>query len=180
MRKIHFYTVDDEYIKFLLQYDSKVFDSKMGKRKHTRKYIGAVLIINNISYFAPLSSPKPKDFESDGKIRKDPIFLMRIITKDVHGNPELKGKVMISNMIPINECAAKKYDIAGEKDLGYKRMLIKQIDFITKNRAEIYRKAQWIYKQKISEKTLKVVPKYLPHTVDFKILEEVYKKYEKD
>lgn len=79
MQKIHIYNIDDDYIKYLSQFDNKVCDSKIGKRKHMRKYIGVVLAIGDIKYFAPLSSPKQKDFNSDGTIRKDPIFLMRIV-----------------------------------------------------------------------------------------------------
>ena len=176
--KIHLYIIDDEYIKFLSQHDSKVCDSKIGKRKHTRKYIGAVLVINSIKYFAPLSSPKPKDYEPDGKtIRKDPIFLTRIITKDETGQDELKGRILIANMIPMNDIAAKRYDITAEKDLRYKQLIIKEMEFITKNRLEIYRKAQLIYRQKEAEKNLRNVPKYLPQTINFKTLENVYKKY---
>ena len=179
MKKIYLFTIDDDYIKFLSSYDKKVCESKERRRNHTRKYIGAVLEVNGIRYFAPLSSPKPKDFGSDGSIRKDPVFLTRIITKNEQGHPELKGKVLIANMIPIVDCVATKYNIANEKDLRYKQLVIKEIDFITKNRFEIYKKAMLIYKQKCSEKTLKNPPKYLPHTIDFKLLESVCKKYKK-
>ncbi len=82
-------------------------------------------------------------------------------------------------MIPINEIAITKYDIANEKDEKYKNLIIKEIDFITKHRLEIYHKANLIYSQKIAEKRLRVVPKYLPHTIDFKLLESKCQKYKK-
>lgn len=49
------YTIDDEYINYLSQYDNLI---ALNKSK-TRPYVGIVLRVNNISYFAPLYSPKP-------------------------------------------------------------------------------------------------------------------------
>lgn len=178
MQKIYIYNVTDDYIKYLTQFDNKVFDNKIGKRKHMRAYIGVVLEVNGTKYFAPLSSPKPKDYNADGTIRRNPIFLTRIVTIE-KGQPSLKGKILFSNMIPIVDSAVVRYDIANEKDKKYQDLIIKEIDFITKHRVEIYHKANLIYSQKIAEKTLKTVPTYLLHTIDFKLLESKSKNYKK-
>lgn len=50
------YYIDDNYINYLRQFDSKVYYNK----NHTRPYVGVVYIFNGYYYFAPLSSPKPK------------------------------------------------------------------------------------------------------------------------
>lgn len=175
--KIYLYNVDDNYIKYLKTFDPHVSDSKVGKRKHIRKYIGAVIQINDCQYFAPLSSPKPKDFNADGSIRKDPIFLTRIIVNNDNGSNELKGKILLGNMIPINASALTKVNPNDEKDLNYKTLIIKELDFITKNRKEIVRKANIIYNQKIGKYKTSEYSKYLDCVVDFKLLEEKSKNY---
>ena len=172
--KIYFYNVDDDYIQYLRKFDSKVSDNKLGKRKHMRKYIGAVLYINDCKYFAPLSSPKRKDFDSNGNIRKDPIFLTRIITENEKGEKELKGRLLLGNMIPIHEDALTKYNPAEEKDTNYRTLIIKELDFITKNRKEIFRKANILYKQKIG---IYKVSSYSKHLVNYGLLEEKSKLY---
>lgn len=177
--KIYLYHIEDKYIEYLKTFDIHVSDSKVGKRKHRRKYIGAVLEINNTKYFAPLSSPKPKDYETDGLIRKDPIFLTRIIVKNEQNIDELKAKIMLSNMIPICESAIKKYDPSKEIDLNYKTLVIKELDFITKNRKKILEKAKVIYFQKTGLYKVGTHCNYLSHTINFKLLEQKSKLYKK-
>ncbi len=55
---IKIYGVKDTYIKYLSKYQEHLFLHEGGT--FGRKYIGAVLEINGLSYFAPLSSFKPK------------------------------------------------------------------------------------------------------------------------
>ncbi len=177
--KIYLYNVDDNYIQYLRQYDSHVCDNKVGKRRHCRKYIGAVILINGYKYFAPLSSPKPKDYNSDGTIRKDPIFLTRIIVKNDFDKDEMKGKILLGNMIPICDNVLTKINPNFETDLGYKTLLIKELDFITKNRKEIVRKANIIYNQKTGKYKVSANSTYLNSVVNFKVLETKCKKYNK-
>ena len=55
MRKIQFYYVDPDYINYLKQVDPRVPDVEYTERR--RKMIcGAVLEVNGVSYYAPLSS----------------------------------------------------------------------------------------------------------------------------
>ncbi len=177
--KIYLYNVDDDYIQYLRKFDSHVSDNKIGKRKHARKYIGAVIQVNDCKFFAPLSSPKQKDFNADGSIRKDPIFLTRIVVKNDKNIDEMKGKILLGNMIPINDIALTKVNPNNEKDLNYKTLVIKELDFITKNRKEIVRKANIIYNQKIGKYKVSEHSKYLDCVVDFKLLEKKCKEYKK-
>ena len=73
------YAVTDEYIDYLRQFDSKVYDNKEDKRKEMRKYLGIVLTINEINYYIPMSSPKKSDYK-DNKIRKSIAPIVRIIS----------------------------------------------------------------------------------------------------
>ena len=54
MERLKFYNIDDEYIKYLYQFDKKVPYNKNSKRP----YIGIVLEIRGTKYFAPMFSPK--------------------------------------------------------------------------------------------------------------------------
>lgn len=54
MDRLKFYNIDDQYIEYLYQFDKKVPFNKNSKRP----YIGIILEINGITYFAPMFSPK--------------------------------------------------------------------------------------------------------------------------
>ncbi len=54
MDRLKFYNIDDKYIQYLYKFDNKVPFNKNSKRP----YIGIVLEINGITYFAPMFSPK--------------------------------------------------------------------------------------------------------------------------
>ena len=40
--KLNLYSVSDKYIKYLRQFDNRVYDNKEEKRIHERKYVGIV------------------------------------------------------------------------------------------------------------------------------------------
>ena len=50
------YNIKDTYIEFIRTYDNRVADNK----NESRPYIGIILLIGNIKYYAPFTSPKPK------------------------------------------------------------------------------------------------------------------------
>ena len=56
--KLNFYIIDDNYIKYLSQFDKHIAYNKNEKRP----YIGVVIIVREHYYFAPLFSPKQKQF----------------------------------------------------------------------------------------------------------------------
>ena len=60
MDNIKFYEVDPKYIDYLLPAAPHLFQNKKSTQQNSRKYIGVVLTINGIDYFAPLSSFKIK------------------------------------------------------------------------------------------------------------------------
>lgn len=80
-----FYHIKDDFISFLRQYDSKVSENK----NQTRPYVGVVLEINSIKYYAPFSSPKPKHKKM--KNGKD----FRKINNGIY------GAINFNNMIPV-------------------------------------------------------------------------------
>lgn len=49
-----FYNIADEYINFLRTFDSKVSENK----QESRPYIGVVIEIEKMKYYAPFTSPQ--------------------------------------------------------------------------------------------------------------------------
>ena len=69
MRNLRLYTVDNQYIKYLQQFEENVLYGDGEKYQTERKYLGVILEINEFKYFAPLSSPKQSDyFYKNGKM----------------------------------------------------------------------------------------------------------------
>jgi len=147
-----------------------VYDNKEITAKFGRKYLGIVLAIRDFNYFVPLSSEKPTDFDIDGSIRKDIIPIIRIISKNVYGNPELKGTIRFSSMIPVPKNSIIPYDIAKENDPDYKILVEKEYAFIRANKERICKNAQVLYSQRTKDDAFYVgknKPNYLASTIDF-------------
>ena len=60
MDNLKLYNIDADYINYLLPYAPHLFHNKKPGQQNERKYIGIVLKINDVNYFAPLSSFKAK------------------------------------------------------------------------------------------------------------------------
>ena len=109
------YSVSDEYIRYLRQFETRVYDNKEKIRTNTRKYLGIVLNINNFNYYVPMSSPKKSDYKNN-QIRKSVIPIIRIVSQEEIDNvPKLKGTLRISNMIPVPESELRLYEPKLEK-----------------------------------------------------------------
>lgn len=128
--KLNLYSVSDKYIKYLMQFDNKIYDNKEESRTYKRKYIGIVLTINGFNYYIPMSSPKKSDYIDYEKkiIRNDTKTIMRI-----HEGGRLYGTLRISNMIPVPITELEPYIIAEEKDEKYRQIIIGELRYISKN-----------------------------------------------
>ena len=51
---MNFYKINEEYLDYLRKYEKKISFTK--EDKQNRKFVGVVLQINNVDYYAPLSS----------------------------------------------------------------------------------------------------------------------------
>ncbi len=103
--------------------------------KEKRPFIGIILKINNINYFAPLSSPKEKH-----KKMKNNIDFLKI-------NNGRDGVINLNNMIPIPYQYYYKIDINEEikKDKKYGLILKYQIIWCNKNLEKIIKNAEKLY-----------------------------------
>lgn len=164
--KLNFYIIEDNYIKYLSQFDKHIAYNKNAKRP----YIGIVIIVEEHYYFAPLFSPKPKH-----KMYKDNLTFFKI--KNIKNKNDL-GIIRFSDMIPVPQESVYLLDIK-DKSYGYKRLLSEQYSYINKpeNRAKIMEKAEKIYSIITKTGKSKMAKFYKDLSCDFKLLEEKSAKY---
>lgn len=167
---IQLYSVSDEYISYIRNKFPRVYSNKEDARVHTRKYLGAVIEIENYKYYIPLSSPKDKhDYVIvDGKreIRKDSLIVKRIVS-GTDDKKELKGTLQIGTMIPVPDDAIELYDVDNEKDKAYKDLVTEEIIYIRKHEKQIIKSARVLYSKRKAGEENRVVQSCL----DFLALE---------
>lgn len=171
--KLNLYSVSDKYIKYLRQFDDKIYDNKEEMRTHERKYLGVVLTVNEFNYYIPMSSPKKSDYLDINKkiIRKDTKTIIRI-----HEGNRLYGTLRISNMIPVAITELEPYMISNETDSKYKEVILGELRYIRNNSNKILKFAKTVYNQKIKNIDIG----YINNTVDFRLLEEKLKEWNKE
>ena len=154
--KLNFYTVSDEYIQYLYQFDKKIPYNKNAKRP----YIGVILKIEEFNYFAPLFSPK----KSHLKYSNNPTY-MKIGTN--------YGIIRFNNMIPVPISELKYININSIEDKKYRMLLISQNHFIKLHTEKILKKALKLY----TWVTINRKEFFVNLSCNFKLLEEVSKIY---
>ncbi len=171
--KLNLYSVSDKYIKYLRQFDNRIYDNKEEDRTYERKYVGVVLTINEFNYYIPMSSPKKSDYIDYEKkiIRNDTKTIIRI-----HNGNRLYGTLRISNMIPVPIIELKPYIVSDEKDLKYKDVILGELRYIKSNTEKIVKSAKTVYNQKVKN----IDVGYIKNTVDFKLLETKLKEWNKE
>lgn len=158
-----FYHIKDDYISFLKQFDSKVAENK----SESRPYVGVVLEIDSIKYYAPFSSPKPKHQKM--KNSKD----FRKI------NNGLYGAINFNNMIPVLDSVLIEIDIVNIQDVKYRRLLQNQYNAIKKDMTGILKTAEnlRILVMTDDEKLPNYEKSVKQRSCNLKILEEKFKEY---
>lgn len=155
---IRIYEVKNGYIGFLSNYQKHIFAQTEGKGK--RKYIGIVLAISGMNYFAPLSSYKDKH-----KTMKESVDVIKIKTYAV---------INLNNMIPVPESQIVKVDINKEKDLNYRYLLQAESREVNRQRERIRKNAEIVYNHKKSKEDSTPLAK---RTNDFELLEKLCREY---
>lgn len=155
--------IRNEFVAYLRQFDSKVLSNK----NEYRPYVGIVLTINNINYFAPLSSPKKKHLTMRSGIDFKKLQ-----------NGEL-GAINLNNMIPVLSSELIKIDIDNITDVSYRRLLQKQAIYINKIEESIKISAFNLYNI-INSRDLDLSPtkiKIKNRCCNLPLLEKVYENY---
>lgn len=168
--KLNLYSISDKYIRYLRQFDNRIYDNKEDIRTQIRKYLGIVLTINDFNYYIPMSSPKKSDYlDIENKsIRKDTKTIIRM-----HDGDRLYGTLRISNMIPVPITELEPYIISSENDFKYKEVILGELRYINNNSDKIVKYAKIVYNQKINNIDIG----YIKNTVNFKLLEEKLKEW---
>ena len=166
LKKLNFYIIDENYIKYLSQFDKHIAYNKNEKRP----YIGVVVIIGEHYYFAPLFSPKQKH-----KTYKDNLTFFKIVNAKTKND---LGIIRFSDMIPVPQESVYLLDMKS-KSYGYKRLLSEQYSYINKNenKVKIMEKAERIYNIVARNGKSKMDKFYKNLSCDFKLLEEKSAKY---
>ena len=158
MRGLKIYEVNPGYVKYLSAYQEHIFFSEGDKS--SRKYIGIVLEINGLKYFAPLSSFKPKH-----KNMSEGVDFIKI--KDY-------AVININNMIPVPDGEFYLVDVNGTKDPHYRFLLQAESREINRQRNRILKNADIVYKHKLRNGDATPLAK---RTNDFVKLEKACKSY---
>ena len=155
---IRIYEVKNAYIKYLGNYQKHIFAQT--EAAFNRKYIGIVLEIKGIKYFAPLSSYKEKH-----KKMKEGIDFVKI--KDY-------AVINLNNMIPVPDSQIVAIDINKEKDQSYKFLLQAESREVNRQKHRIRKNAEIVYSHKMHNRNATALAK---RTNDFELLEKLYKEY---
>ena len=124
-----FYNIADEYINFLRTFDSKVSENK----QESRPYIGVVIEIEEMKYYAPFTSPKAKH----RKMKNGKDF------RKIQGGEY--GAINFNNMIPVPDEAIIPLCIRNEQNPQYRRLLQNQYNAILSDWESIQNTAETLH-----------------------------------
>jgi protein AbiQ len=154
------FEVENKYVDYLSSYAPHMFLNKKPGQHNERKYIGILLEVNGLKYFAPLSSFKPKH----RKIQESVDFVK-------FGDMAVLN---INNMFPVPEGSYKRYVIANVKDKQYKKLLMNEYRILRVRQEKIRSNAVTVYNHRIKNGDSTKLGK---RCNDFKLLEEKSKEY---
>lgn len=161
--KTDFYYVDGEYIEYLKRTEEKSRGFTCVPNVHywnTDKFVfGAVLLINDIQYFVPVTSYS--------KPQQDLILL-----RDKKNNKVL-GSIRFNYMIPVPANCLHKLNIADLPTVQSKAHASKELAFCRRNRDRIYKTAKNTYMRVKSGR----YPELTKNSCDFELLKKAYNEY---
>ncbi|KPY60997.1 type III toxin-antitoxin system ToxN/AbiQ family toxin [Pseudomonas amygdali] len=143
---MRFYTVTDEYVAFLQQFDEKVPNNGGAGYKGKKVYVGVVLEIGTHKFLAPLTSYKP----AQDRIQSSSCSAFKLHERT---NPDNKlGLIALNYMVPVPDSELIELDIEAQ-DGRYKQMLYRQYEFIKANREEINDRAAKLYEHVVIKRS---------------------------
>ena len=157
---IKIYEVNPRYIDYLIPYAPHLFQNKQPGQRNERKYIGIVLIVNGMNYFAPLSS-----FKAKHEKMKNGLDFIKIGDYAV---------INLNNMFPVPNGEYTYVDIPTVKDFQYRKLLMSEYRIIRKLQDKIMKNAAEVYKHKIRKGNTTALAK---RCNDFSLPEDISKKF---
>ena len=165
--KILLVRIDSKYCDYLRKFDDKVpynYD-----KKQLRPFVGVLFKVNNCSYFAPLSSPKPKHLKLKNKLD-----FLKIDDGKL-------GAINFNNMLPVGKKNIIEIDLnkntTNKSEEKYIKLLKEQLYWLNRNANKLYDKSQKLYNKYINGTLSYNITKMC---CNFKLLEEKCLKYNKE
>ncbi len=159
MNNLKFYQISANYINFLSFYAPHLFHNRNSSQKYDRKYIGIILNINNMDYFAPLSSFKIKHNKM-----KEKLDFIKIKNYAV---------INLNCMFPVPATEYKYVDFSQEKDISYQKLLLAEYRYVKSIQNKIKTNAKSLYKLKTKGSETPLTKR----CNDFLLLEKMCNKY---
>ena len=160
MDNIKLYEVNAKYVNYLTAFAPHLFHNKAAGQSNDRKYIGVVLTVNGMDYFAPLSSFKAKHAKMP-----EAVDFIKIKNYAV---------ININNMFPVPNGLAHYVDISKERNPKYKSLLLAEYRAIKAMQEKIRKNAKIVYTHKLENGNTTALAK---RCNDFLLLEDACKKY---
>lgn len=164
-----FYLINDEYLDFLRTFDSKIMNGSNNYKDFSKFTVGIVFSLNNIKYYAPISSVKPTQLETPTSIKKHfkktclPIFVNN------HGQQVIVSLIRLDFMFPVPDNEVELLVFNSIQDEKYKNFIKQEYSYILSIQDDIIRKSNYIYKSAIN-------PSHFFNKIccNFKLLEAKY------
>lgn len=157
---IDIYEVDNKYIDYLSPFAPHMFFNKKAEQNNERKYIGVILYVNGMKYFAPLSSFKAKHHRMQESVDFIKIGNMAVVN--------------INNMFPVPDDCFVRVVISDVKDWRYQNLLRKEYRILKVVQDKICCNAITVYNHRIKNGDGTKLGK---RCNDFKLLEEKSKEF---
>lgn len=159
MNNIKFYEVSESYVDYLLPHAPHLFHNKQKGQQNSRKYIGIILQINEMNYFAPLSSFKVKRYSM-----KESLDFIKVKNYAV---------INLNSMFPVPQNCFTYVDISKESNPKYKSLLLAEYRFIKSIQEKIGKNSYILY----NLKTKGNISALTKRCNDFSLLEDLCRKY---
>lgn len=131
MDHIKLYEVAPKYINFLAPHAPHLFRNKQAGQHNERKYIGVILTVNSMDYFAPLSSFKEKH-----RRMQESLDFIKVKNYAV---------INLNNMFPVPAGQYFYVDISKVRDLKYRSLLQAEYRYIKSIQQRIRKNAATLY-----------------------------------
>ncbi len=130
-----FYEIDNQYIDYLSAIEPHFFHNKKPRQQNESKYIGILLHIHDMDYFAPLSSFKPKHAGM-----KERVDFFKIKNYSV---------LNLNNMFPVSQGLYRYVEIQKVKNPDYRALLQAENRVIKSRQERIIKNADMVYHHRI-------------------------------
>lgn len=145
----------------LSQYAPHLFLNSRVGQANSRKYIGIVLTVNGMDYFAPLSSFKRKHRDM-----KETLDFIKV---------KNYADINLNNMFPVIEGVYEFVDFSKENNQDYRSLLLAEYRYIKSIQEKIRKNAVTLYRYKYNP--VNASTNLSKRCNDFKLLEEISIKY---